>query len=62
MNPGFARDQYGNPWIIKERNGSMWAIGLDDNDVPIIRFCDDSTIHIYLSEPTGIRHLTQIAE
>ena len=64
MKPGFARDQYGDPWLVVERSGSLWAIGLDNEHscLAMVHFVADDTINLDLSRPRGIRHLTQVKE
>ena len=64
----FARDQYNEPWIMFERSGSTWAMGLDADQLPIIRFAAELrdncgwTIHTDLYMPRGIRNLTRVDE
>lgn len=31
------RDQYGEPWLLFEHNGSQWVLGVDDLQEPCIR-------------------------
>lgn len=31
------RDQYGEPWLLFERNGDRWVLGLDDFQEPCLR-------------------------
>lgn len=51
-----ATDQYGEPWIVFERSGSSWALGIPDGE-PIIRFIYDGTIQTDVSKPRAYRHL-----
>lgn len=60
MTAGFARDQYGEPWIIVQRSGSLWALGLEDG-MPIIRFIgNDNYVQVDSAKPNGIRNLYQV--
>ena len=63
MPSKFARDQYGDGWLIVEHPNTLWAVGMDEDGMVIIRFIgSDNIIHTDLSRPRGIRHLKFIAD
>lgn len=64
LRKGFARDQIGMPWIIVERSGSLWALGFDQEMIPILRFIgSDDELETHLaSDPVGYRKLRQVDE
>lgn len=49
-------DQYGDPWIVFERSGCSWALGIPDGE-PIIRFIYDGTIQTDMAKPRAYRNL-----
>lgn len=51
------RDQYGEPWLLHERSGSQWVLGLDDERMPIVCATAGQTFHVDLSAPRGVREI-----
>lgn len=62
MRPGFARDQYGEPWIIFERDQDLWALGMNGDFPVLCCLYGSSTVQLNLDKPRALRDLVQVEE